>query len=447
MNKCTILLILSLAVIAQAAREFNGSNQYGQGAYSHSGIPPVSFSCWFKTDTNDVSNCLWSMSAADSGTDYMAMYVDSSGVLAGIVRDVDSTTVLNTEVISEGEWHHAAFVWQDNNDIYVYMDGVGAHASYSRVPDNIDNITIGRLTKSVPTILFNGSISDAGFWSDYALSSGDITDLYTNKYSPKLVGTPTATWRLNETLTTTNFIDDTNSYDLSVYNAPGVVEGPSGIVYSLGVQEAIYYINTDVVGGDETGTSEPNAWPDMQKAVTYFSTASQDPISLNQSVTIYCIGATADANVPIVGTIPTDVNHPITFVGDMLSTTWNEDYYHIAGPNEMLWTIDSNYVTLQNLQMQLTSEDGAGDGCLTITTPHATANLVQVITSIFRGDNINDQDDIAVTSTDTGTNLYWYRNAIYDVNEGTDLLVNCKMSFTDSQPSGGGGSVFSGVVQ
>ena len=207
-----------------------------------------------------------------------------------------------------------------------------------------------------------------------------------------------------------------------------------------------YYIDTDVVGGTKDGLSWANAYEDMNDFYTW-ALDSNDPITRNESWTVYLRGDTVDSNVPITGTIPTDATHPIVFSGDLTSTTWNTSQYMIAGPNEMLWTIDSNYVTVQNIQMQLTAEDGAGDGCLTITTPHATANLVQVITSIFRGDNINDQDDIAVTSTDTGTNLYWYRNAIYDVNEGTDLLVNCKMSFTDSQPSGGGGSVFSGVVQ
>ena len=382
--------------------------------------------------------------------DYIFFTVASGGKLTLYVRrnGTAMTTLESVATVTTGEWHHVAWTWAADYTLKQYLDGTAATTSATYIPIDVDTMAFGRLIREVPAGYFNGNLSDAAFYDGYVLTAGDISNLYTNKYSPELVGTATASWRMDEPAAASNITDDVSgTYTMTSYNNPSVEAGPSGMVYSLGVDATEYYIYTDVIGGTEDGTSLVNAWPDMQKAITYFSTASQDPISLNESVTVYCIGATADANVPITGTIPTDATHPITFVGDMLSTTWNEDYYHIAGPNEMLWTIDSNYVTLQNLQMQLTSEDGAGDGCLTITTPHATANLVQVITSIFRGDNINDQDDIAVTSTDTGTNLYWYRNAIYDVNEGTDLLVNCKMSFTDSQPSGGGGSVFSGVVQ
>jgi len=449
MKKIIVLSCLIIVSSAYAARTFNGTTQYAQTTYAHAGTPPLSFSCWFYPDVNNAGLAVWSLSDADGTADYIAVFVDgTSHKMEGIVRTIGGhSDVFSNATVSTGEWHHVAFVWDGDSDAYLYLDGDPNDVHTTWTPSNISDITIGRITKETPSAYFDGRISDAGFWSNYALTSADVNNLYTNLYSPELVGTPTITWRLDEENATDNVVDDVSgTYTLTQYNSPTVSAGPEGIVYSLGVEDVNYYVYSPIVGGDETGVDLANAWPDIQKAVTYF--AANSPISLDQNVTVYCWGDVVDANVPIVGTIATDTTHTITFVGDLpTGHAYSTDYYHIVGADCMLWTIDSNYVTLQNLQMQLTSEDGAGDGCLTITTPHATANLVQVKTSVFRGDNINDQDDIAITSTDTGTNLYWYRNAIYDVNEGTDLLVNCKMSFTDSQPSGGGGSIFSGVVQ
>lgn len=215
------------------------------------------------------------------------------------------------------------------------------------------------------------------------------------------------------------------------------------------LNETTYYVNTDDTTGPHDG-SITNPWEDLKQALAYFAGASQDPISLNEAVTILCYGTAADANVPIApGEIETDTDNYIIIQGDKTGAAWNTGQYRIVGADCMLLTLDSNDLYLTNIQMQLTSEDGAGDGCLTVTTPGAT-NHVEITNCIFRGDNVDDQDDIAVTSTDTGTHLYWYNNVVYEIADlvnGADLLANCKVYFPNSQTGGSAGVSLGGFLQ
>lgn len=200
------------------------------------------------------------------------------------------------------------------------------------------------------------------------------------------------------------------------------VDAVRGGTYSPDTEPAAttYYVDTDDTTGPHDG-SITNPWEDLKQALAYFAGASQDPISLNEAVTIMCSGSAADANVPIApGEIETDSDNYLVIQGDKTGTTWNTGQYRIVGSNAMLLTLDTNDVNCVNLQFQLTAENASGQGCVTVTTP-GTTNRVEFRNCIFRGDDIDDYDDIAVTAIDPDTNLVWTNSYVYDVNEGHDV--------------------------
>ncbi|MCA9390285.1 DUF2341 domain-containing protein, partial [candidate division WWE3 bacterium] len=108
--------------------KFDGTDDYVRIADLLGDSTNITLSAWMKTHTPDSSG-------ADiiSLGDHVVLRLNSSGQLNGVFYDGSWRTTSATQVLTDGQWHHVAFTYDDTNDVqYLYLDGVQiATSSYT----------------------------------------------------------------------------------------------------------------------------------------------------------------------------------------------------------------------------------------------------------------------------------------------------------------------------
>lgn len=152
----------------------------GIGAY------PVTFACWFRSDTVTANQSLISFGSSSNNGDYVGLWADGS--LAGDpVRAIVSLSGSNNSAgtstpYSANKWHHAAAVITAST-LTVYKDGVSTSAANAKTWPTTNQVGVGVLQRLTPAIFFDGAIADVAVWAA-ALTSPEIQLLATGSVVP-----------------------------------------------------------------------------------------------------------------------------------------------------------------------------------------------------------------------------------------------------------------------
>lgn len=145
---------------------------------------PISLTAWFQSDDAAVSGVLIDLhnSASTTFRNCYQLIADSTADGSGVAALSASATALsvarstNDHVIGSPNLGVAVFF--SNSDRRAYCNGTGkATETTSRVPSGVNNASIGRVTSSVPSNYFSGTIYDARIYNR-ALTDSDVYRLY-----------------------------------------------------------------------------------------------------------------------------------------------------------------------------------------------------------------------------------------------------------------------------
>lgn len=163
------------------AYDFDGSTQW----LSTSTVPvsgfPLTLACWF--NVADVTNVHNLMGISDSTVNTQGYFLAARGNATG--DPVSARYVPNTFVnadtstgFSANTWHHGCAVFAGKDDFRAYIDGgsEGSNTAASDVSGTMDNISIGRLTRSTPQNYTTGLIAECAIW-DVALTAAQVSVL------------------------------------------------------------------------------------------------------------------------------------------------------------------------------------------------------------------------------------------------------------------------------
>jgi hypothetical protein len=157
-----------------------------------------SFSCWIKpTSVTQVGIAGKYL----QGSTYKgwSMYISNGSIYLKLRKDASNyLSKYTTETVTTDAWHHIAFTYVgDGSQPVVYLDGSATTLNTSEsvgnalngIGDSGTSLLLGYGNSWGTGYYFSGSIDDCRLYNT-AISSGDITSLYTNSSPP----TPTAGW-------------------------------------------------------------------------------------------------------------------------------------------------------------------------------------------------------------------------------------------------------------
>jgi len=174
------------------AAKFNGSSsKINLGTSSNFSITTtgaLSISMWIKTTStttgyviskaDDSGDYEWSIEQLSNGTLTLYAYTSAGGV---------ASTINNTAVINDGNWHNLVGVIVNNTSTTLYIDGIAATStSFSGTAASTSTPTlIGHFGGiAAATAWFEGDIDQVRIFSS-ALAPGDVEDLYNEHFSTK----------------------------------------------------------------------------------------------------------------------------------------------------------------------------------------------------------------------------------------------------------------------
>lgn len=139
-----------------------------------------------------------------------------------------------TSTISQDTWHQVTFRAVSSTSRFAHLDGSTGdpEATVDITPSGLNQFSLGNLRGSLSTSYWDGRIAEVGIWN-IALSSGDVTNLSTNKWAPELVQPA----NLQHYFRFTTFDDDSDRGLGSLTwesNNGATADHPPGIVYASG---------------------------------------------------------------------------------------------------------------------------------------------------------------------------------------------------------------------
>jgi len=161
------------------ALNLDGSDDYIDlgTALGNFGTSDFSIALWFKTTPNSHPQWMLSKRPFCSHGNFWDLGVNTNGrLVAEIDQDGNGTNygpINGTTVVTDGAWHHLAFVRQGTG-MALYLDGNVEATHTTDAPTNLSNTTamqIGVIQCSNQH--FRGQLDDVNIWAGYALSLSD----------------------------------------------------------------------------------------------------------------------------------------------------------------------------------------------------------------------------------------------------------------------------------
>ncbi len=162
------------------ARDFNGSSDRLEADTAALTVEPLTFACWFNTDSNTVEEILMYIGDKDSADlNYWALLLkgDTAGdpVRAKAASGSASSAASTSTGFSTATWQHACAVFASATDRRAFINGgsKGTNAT-SRTPGATpDRTSIGRYGDSTPSNYYDGRIAEAAIWN-VALTDNEV---------------------------------------------------------------------------------------------------------------------------------------------------------------------------------------------------------------------------------------------------------------------------------
>lgn len=163
------------------AYDFNGTNQWLSGTPPVTAVP-LTMACWFNVDTVTADYTLFGIS--NSGTNTDGFFLTAFGTLASdpIGASAASSASFSTATtsfpgFSANTWTHACGTFASTTSRFAFINGVaGVEATTSKSPSGINDLSIGRLTRSSPVFYANGRVAECAIW-DVVLTQDEISAL------------------------------------------------------------------------------------------------------------------------------------------------------------------------------------------------------------------------------------------------------------------------------
>lgn len=185
---------------------------------------PLTIACWAYIDDDTINNLLMAVSD-DNGWNGFLLFAAAADTCSFYTMGGGGTSIASSaDTYSTNTWHHFCGVTSGTASRYAYLDGVpGNEETTDRTPGGIDNTTIGcgyyGSAIQYPT---SGRIAEGAIWN-VALTTAEI-EILAEGYSPLFVRPQNlvAYWPLIRD----EDQDRVGGYDMTAYNAPGIVAHP-----------------------------------------------------------------------------------------------------------------------------------------------------------------------------------------------------------------------------
>lgn len=126
------------------ALEFGGTNEHAVLPNIDIGTGPLTVSCWFQTSTSGATQILIAQRDDSVGGTFPHLFMriqTGNQVRVQVATNASNfVNITSTTTVTDGEPHHAAFVWKGGNDITLYIDGVSEGSpSATGTAGNVDS--------------------------------------------------------------------------------------------------------------------------------------------------------------------------------------------------------------------------------------------------------------------------------------------------------------------
>ena len=394
---------------------FNGSSQYGAlTATTSYAYGTGTIECWFRTTANSAGLTQGLVVKPNA----YSLFV-SSNVLYAFSWG-GSTGIASTVLVNDGQWHHAALVFQSGttDGTKLFLDGVPVGTFTLSVASQTYVLKIGSGTGAAGGQLFNGTLDEVRVW-DIALSDAAILSNYNSiTVSPTSSGL-TGYWKLDEGVgaTANNSISAQPSFTLTAsptWTLSTLTSGYSLYQYSLyqksglpSTLQQIAYMNNILSTLSQTVT-----FPAIGNYVLTFYTANISTVFTVGSTLLVTVGAISSTTISYtVNDTWTQYSIPlsITASGSQVVT-----FKVNTGAKTQLWltgvSISSlNSVTLNLVPSSAMGLDYASSVNRTVYTDYAAGlilfinNTTKVNTQV--GTTYLNARDVRITSD--GSRIVW----------------------------------------
>jgi len=138
---------------------------------------PLTFSCWFNSDSDRETNYLVALGDSSAANQYFALW-QSRDSLRATTRAVSAANS-STTTVAASTWHHGAGVFATTSSRTVYLDGVaGSTNTATKTPSGVDVLRIGSTGTSSPATnnATKGLLAEVAIWN-VALTAAEIATL------------------------------------------------------------------------------------------------------------------------------------------------------------------------------------------------------------------------------------------------------------------------------
>ncbi len=163
---------------------FNGTSQYMTGTTVGLPLDTLSFSFWAKTTATN--GTMASFGGGDTNNMERAIKLSAGKVQVFEKKDGSETTLLSTNTIQDGNWHHIVVTIASTSGAWnIYVDNVDVTTGSQNGPGN-SNLGVNKFTVGVSHLnsslsnYFNGSIDDVRIYNTI-LSGANIAELFAQK--------------------------------------------------------------------------------------------------------------------------------------------------------------------------------------------------------------------------------------------------------------------------
>ena len=204
---------------------------------------PLTMAAWFYCDdvTTWTDRNLVSIQDKDTEKNYFQLRLragDTEIVRAHTRSAAAQGGATSTAEYNVNTWHHAAAIFSATDARAVYLDGANKGTENTDItPVDLDSVSIGRLGDSSPDQYMSGGIFLAAIWN-VALTDAEVA-LLAAKHAPLCIRPENlmAFWPLTDTVDDSDWL---GGFDLTAFNTPGWMTGPTGIMYPVKPMLAIY---------------------------------------------------------------------------------------------------------------------------------------------------------------------------------------------------------------
>ena len=201
------------------------------------GIHDLTVEFWFKTSAGGVKRIVGNGGTTTSDDGYSIWILGNGKIRASFSDGTTSEAKQNETVVSDGDWHHCAVVFDRDDVLWVCVDGTCATKPIDTLSDlNGDNtndtFVLGRKAETNSAQSYTGSLDEVRIWNTaldtatvFAWRDGELTSLHPN------ISNLQAYYKFNENSGST--VNDLTADYLGNYESDGTITGAEWVASDI----------------------------------------------------------------------------------------------------------------------------------------------------------------------------------------------------------------------